>query len=86
MAINSFKSVPRELPPAHSLKKPEINLQGKFITVKEFFCVDTKYEVGDEFDRTNVTTRTLRQLYEQNFISNKKKGAVSRFVKVKGSS
>lgn len=81
--VARIKNAPRELPPAHSLRKADIDLNGNFIAVKEFLCGDNQYKSGDDFVRSSVTTRTLRQLYDQNFIVNKAKPKALRTQKPK---
>ncbi len=69
--VAKLKNALREPPPAHSLRKDEIDIDGNFIAAKDFLCGDIQYQNGDDFVRTSVTTRTLRQLYDQNFITHK---------------
>ena len=83
--VPETENVPRELPSAHSLSKEEIDVGGDFVALRSFLCGEIQYRSGDDFVRTSVTTRTLRQLYEQNFIAPKLKAKQVRYRKTKES-
>ena len=59
----------KTMQPAYLRKLDPFNPERQFIVIKAFKCEYLEFAIGSEFDRSLVTTRTLRQLYEQRFIA-----------------
>lgn len=54
--------------PAYKSKLKPMDLSAQLIVLKSFKADYVEFKIGEEFDRSLVSTRTLRQLYEQRFI------------------